>query len=391
MNREDARKLLGGYATGNLTAEERRLLFEAALDDQELFDALAEEQALKDVLDDPVSRERVRLAVAAAPRPRGWWARPWIWVPAVGALAAAVLTVTLVNWKPGEIHEATKNTTVADNRPALKDAAPASPVAPGDTKVRSKKAPVPKVVADKFAGPAATPPPAPAAAAPPKDAETPKQAEAPAAQSSANTAAHTGNTANTANTSGGPGNTRSDGENTQQQNVGQQARRESQQSVGGAVNETVQVTTRAAALSLARPTAGRAGAAPLAWSLVRDEADGRESELAAGVRPRLGDRVRLRVTTSAPGYIEVSVRDSSGAWQPRSKKIAVVANAVYTIPEAPLEVTPGEALRLTWSPEEAADELQDRAQWARKSKEQIEKKAAPASSRRQVVTEIPLH
>src|SRR6266404_4338951 len=79
MNREDAQKLLGGYATGNLTAEEQRLLFEAALDDQELFDALAEEQALKDVFDDPVSRERVRLAVAAAPRARGWWARPWIW------------------------------------------------------------------------------------------------------------------------------------------------------------------------------------------------------------------------------------------------------------------------------------------------------------------------
>ena len=108
MNREDARKLLGGYATGNLTAEERRLLFEAALDDQELFDALAEEQALKDVLDDPVSRERVRLAVAAAPRARGWWTRPWILVPAAGALAASVLTIALVNWKPGEIHEATK-------------------------------------------------------------------------------------------------------------------------------------------------------------------------------------------------------------------------------------------------------------------------------------------
>src|SRR6267143_2074942 len=196
MNREDARKLLGGYATGNLSAEEQRLLFEAAFDDQELFDALAEEQALKDVLDDPVSRERVRLAVAAAPRPRGWWTRPWIWVPAVGALAASVvLTVALVNWKPGETHEATKTTTVADNRPALKDAAPASQVAPGDAKARSAKAPVPKVTAGKPAGS----PPA-SASAPPraKDAEPPKQAEAPAAQSSANTVANTaGNTANT--------------------------------------------------------------------------------------------------------------------------------------------------------------------------------------------------
>src|SRR5258708_37632251 len=136
MNREDARKLLGGYATGNLSAEEQRLLFEAALDDQELFDALAEEQALKDVLDDPVSRERVRLAVAAALRARGWWTRAWIWVPAAGALAAAVLTVALVNWKPGEIHDAAKTATIADSRPSPKAVQPASPIASSDAKAR---------------------------------------------------------------------------------------------------------------------------------------------------------------------------------------------------------------------------------------------------------------
>ena len=381
MNREDAQKLLGGYATGNLSAEERRLLFEAALDDQELFDALAEEQALKDVLDDPVSRERVRLAVAASPPARGWWTRPWIWVPAAGALAASVLTVALVNWKPGETHEATKTATVADNRPALKAAPPGSPVASSDAKVRGVKAPVPRVAAGKPAGPA--PPPAPASA-PVKDAEPPKQAETPAEQSSANTAR------NTANTGGSPGNTRSDGENTQQQNVGQQARRESQQSP---TTETV-ATAPAARGFLARPPAGRAGAAaPLTWSLLRGEADGRESELAAGVRPRVGDRVRLRVATSAAGYVEVSLRDSSGVWQARSKKIAVVANAVYTIPDTPLEVTPGETLRLTWSPEEmATDELQRAQSTMRKTKERLETRPAPPpASRQRVVTDIPLH
>ena len=40
MNREEIQKLIGGYATGSLTDDERRLLFEAALDDQDLFDAL---------------------------------------------------------------------------------------------------------------------------------------------------------------------------------------------------------------------------------------------------------------------------------------------------------------------------------------------------------------
>jgi hypothetical protein len=384
MNREDAQKLLGGYATGNLSAEERRLLFEAALDDQELFDALAEEQTLKDVLDDPVSRERVRLAVAASPRPRGWWTRPWILVPAAGALAAAVLTVALVDWKPGETYEAKKNTTIADNRPTLKDAAPASPVASSDAKARVAKTPVPRVAAGKLAGPAAPPAPAPASA-PAKDAaEPPKQAETPAAQPSANAAA------NTANSSGSPGNTRSDGENTQQQNVGQQAGRDQRQS---ATTETVARAPMVRNALAARPAAGRAGAAPVTWSLLRGEADGRESELAAGVRPRVGDRVRLRVTTSAPGYVEISLRDSSGAWQARSKKIAVVANAVYTIPDTPLEVTPGETLRLTWSPEEVAtDELQRAQSTIRKTKERLETRSAPPpASRQRVVTDIPLH
>ena len=41
MSPEEIKKLLGGYATGTLTAEEQQALFAAALEDQELFDALA--------------------------------------------------------------------------------------------------------------------------------------------------------------------------------------------------------------------------------------------------------------------------------------------------------------------------------------------------------------
>ena len=58
MSPEDIKKLLGGYATGTLTAEEQQALFAAALEDQELFDALAREQALRDLLSDPASRGR---------------------------------------------------------------------------------------------------------------------------------------------------------------------------------------------------------------------------------------------------------------------------------------------------------------------------------------------
>ncbi len=40
MTQDEIRRLLGGYATNTLTDGERTALFEAALEDQELFDAL---------------------------------------------------------------------------------------------------------------------------------------------------------------------------------------------------------------------------------------------------------------------------------------------------------------------------------------------------------------
>jgi len=55
MSPEDIKKLLGGYATDTLTTEERQALFAAALEDQELFDALAREQSLRDLLRDPAA------------------------------------------------------------------------------------------------------------------------------------------------------------------------------------------------------------------------------------------------------------------------------------------------------------------------------------------------
>lgn len=100
---DDARKLLGGYATGTLTSEERQALFAAALEDQELFDALAEEEALREQLADPVFREELQEAIepervlqvaAAAPPPR---TSPWRWVwacsGAVGVAALALVTI----------------------------------------------------------------------------------------------------------------------------------------------------------------------------------------------------------------------------------------------------------------------------------------------------------
>ena len=89
MKREEARKLLGGYATGNLSPEEQRALFEAALEDQELFESVADEAALKELLDDPGNR---RLLLEALPSRRKSFVRRWpVWSwAAAGAVAACV-------------------------------------------------------------------------------------------------------------------------------------------------------------------------------------------------------------------------------------------------------------------------------------------------------------
>src|SRR5450759_4265085 len=95
MSPEDIKKLLGGYATGTLTAEERQALFAAALEDQELFDALAREQSLRDLLRDPAARAELLSALdTPASRPGGFW--QWLRRPAVAGLAAACVAAIAV-------------------------------------------------------------------------------------------------------------------------------------------------------------------------------------------------------------------------------------------------------------------------------------------------------
>ena len=98
MNPADIRKLLGGYAADTLTAEERQALFEAALKDQDLFNELAREQALKELLEDPGARRHLLTALEEKPgfvdRWRAWMGRPVAWV-AVGSLAAVALLVVV--------------------------------------------------------------------------------------------------------------------------------------------------------------------------------------------------------------------------------------------------------------------------------------------------------
>src|ERR1035441_9355057 len=96
MSPEDIKKLLGGYATGTLTPDAQQALFAAALEDQELFDALAREQSLRDLLRDPAARAELLSALEApAPRPVGFW--QWLRRPVVAGLeAAGVAAIAMV-------------------------------------------------------------------------------------------------------------------------------------------------------------------------------------------------------------------------------------------------------------------------------------------------------
>ncbi len=91
MIRDEIRKLIGGYATGSLSEAEKKALFEAALDDQELFDELAREQALKETLDQPGAKQRL-IAALGSPRLGGAGWRPWVWT-AVAAMVALAMGV----------------------------------------------------------------------------------------------------------------------------------------------------------------------------------------------------------------------------------------------------------------------------------------------------------
>ena len=90
MTPDEARKLLSGYATGSLTELERKLLFDAALEDQDLFDELAGEQGLKEVLDEPGARQRLLAALESGPHRAVWWMRPWPWAAATATLAVVI-------------------------------------------------------------------------------------------------------------------------------------------------------------------------------------------------------------------------------------------------------------------------------------------------------------
>ena len=99
MTREDLRKMIGAYATGTLTDAEKKELFEAALDDQEIFDELVHEQSLKEIFQQPGAKSRLIAALDDPAAPLAWWRKPLVWWLA-GAVAVAVFAATWIVERP---------------------------------------------------------------------------------------------------------------------------------------------------------------------------------------------------------------------------------------------------------------------------------------------------
>ncbi|MFB3829060.1 MAG: hypothetical protein ACE15B_19995 [Bryobacteraceae bacterium] len=152
MNREEARNLLGGYAAGNLTEAERRALFEAALEDQELFNELAREEPLRELLEDPAARATVLAELREIRLP--WWRRPLFVAPALAAAAALVVAVIAV-----QPRREAKESLVAELRPPP----PAAPVQGEVKETRSAPAPRRAAVREKAKEAISVPAPAPPA------------------------------------------------------------------------------------------------------------------------------------------------------------------------------------------------------------------------------------
>src|SRR5215831_5196335 len=127
MSREDIQKLLGGYATGTLTPSERDALFAAALEDQELFDALGREEPLRELLQDPIAKSRLTAALRTARVP---WYQRWLRPAVLAAGVAAIAVVAVVTLRTPRPQQTVTIAQVAPPQPATPQPSASQPSAP---------------------------------------------------------------------------------------------------------------------------------------------------------------------------------------------------------------------------------------------------------------------
>jgi len=292
VTHDEAMKLLGGYATNTLSEEERKALLNAAIDDQELFDALEREQALKDVFDDRMARAEIRQALE--PPPSAWWNRPWAWGGAGIAVAAMALAAV---WLGDRQHEK-------------------APVEVAQVTQTEKSPPVPAVSSPQ---PSELKPPAPARAT--RARESAKKQEEPRAAALAKDALKE-----------------------------DQAAPVQQALPSGVAGAASQLQLQATSQDMTRSMLAASKSAsppPISYSLLRRDA----SQLDIRVSPsdvHEADSVRLTVQPLSAGMLSVFLL-RNGVSLPLQTPLKVAARQSYVVPDVPLVVKPGDALQLVFT------------------------------------------
>jgi hypothetical protein len=137
MSEHDLEKLLGGFAADTLTPEEKQTLYTTALQDQQLFNALADEQPLKELLSDPDVRRRLLASLeqksastaGGSPAWLDWFRRPAGLVFAGGLAAAALAVVLGVRIYQDSLRQAAQSVGTEDAKPATPQAIEPQPKA----------------------------------------------------------------------------------------------------------------------------------------------------------------------------------------------------------------------------------------------------------------------
>lgn len=351
MKRDDIRKLLGGYATGTLTDAERKALFEAAMEDQTLFDAIADEGVLKEVLDDPQARAYLLEALPAKPKPVVRRIPAWSWA-AAGSLAATLVIGVLLVRTPAP-QQATAPQLVDSLRLKSELGAAAPVQADLEQKLAKQNALAALTALPKKARAEVSPPAARAAPLPQPDRDAREVAEAdvkvlPAAKESAANLASLENRQKVelpASTDAVRAQAALAGRSMESATLSTAASGspplldravQTQQSARQLFFSPVSNAGAAAGLIASRPdappaAAKRAVAPPagtpgLRYTLLRRQPDGTYLEADPTAIFHAGDAVRVRIETNSAGYLAV--------WSGRAAlaNLSVLARTKYTIP-----------------------------------------------------------
>jgi hypothetical protein len=284
MSREEIQKLLGGYATDTLSEAERRALFEAALEDQELFDALAKEQGLREVLQDPSARQQLIEALGTAHEPiaaRAWRWLGWLHRPVALAMAgmAALLIVGGLALRQAQRPPRREAVVAEVTVPQPASTLAAAPKAVPPPTVQRKTFRLPVAGMPKPSAPLPVPPvlteSSPATPPPPRDG-----------------ALAVGGLA-------GAGGAKRPVMQTAQTPV---------------LSFTAQSRAPLALLKKAKAVPSAAATLAVGYTLLLKDADGVYSPVHAGTVFHAGDSVRLQVEPSAAGYIYLFQRNASSGW-----------------------------------------------------------------------------